>query len=52
MDRELVMARHGFAALCASLAAILAPGWQVVTPTGHTAEQELLAVVVERSGAI
>jgi hypothetical protein len=49
MGRELVMARHGFAALCINLVALLAPEWQVVTPTGQTAEQELLAIVVERS---
>jgi len=49
MTRELVMARHGFAALCASLVTALAPGWNLVSPTQQDAEQELLAVVVERS---
>jgi hypothetical protein len=49
MQRELVMARYGFAALCASLVAALFPTWKVVTPSEQDAEQALLAVVVERS---
>ena len=49
MGRELVMARFGFAALCASLVNGLAPAWKLVTPTELDAEQALLTVVVEAS---
>ena len=49
MGREMEMARHGFAALCASLVAAIAPGWRVVSPTRQDAEQPLLSVVIERT---
>jgi hypothetical protein len=49
MGREMALARHGFAALCASLVASLAPGWRVVSPAQEASEQPLLAVVVEHS---
>jgi len=49
MGREMEMARHGFAALCASLVAAVAPGWSVVSPTPQDAEQPLLSVIVERT---
>ena len=49
MERELVMARYGFAALCASLVSGVAPAWKVVTPTLQDAEQALLSIVLERA---
>jgi hypothetical protein len=49
MERELVMARYGFAALCKNLVAGLSPAWILVTPTEQEAEQELLSVVLERA---
>jgi hypothetical protein len=47
MQRELSMARYGFAALCASLVSFLAPAWKVATPTLQDAEQALLSIVLE-----
>jgi hypothetical protein len=47
MTRELIMARYGFAALCASLASGVAPAWTVITPTLQDAEQALLSIVLE-----
>lgn len=47
MMRELIMARYGFAALCASLVSGVAPAWTVITPTLQEAEQALLAIVLE-----
>jgi hypothetical protein len=47
MQRELIMARYGFAALCASLVSGVAPAWKVVTPTLQDAEQALLSIVLE-----
>ena len=49
MGREMEMARHGFAALCSSLVAAIAPGWSVISPTRQDAEQPLLSVIVERT---
>jgi hypothetical protein len=49
MGREMEMARHGFAALCASLVAAIAPGWRVVSPTRQDADQPLLSIIIERT---
>ena len=49
MARELIMARYGFAALCASLVSSITPAWTVVTPTLQDAEQALLAIVLENA---
>jgi len=44
LNRELALARHGFAALCQSLAGMVAPDWIVLKPLPSDPDLDLLAV--------
>jgi hypothetical protein len=48
LNRELELARYGFAALCQSLVSALAPGWSVLKPLPEQADQDLLEVSLMR----
>lgn len=48
LNRELTLARYGFAALCQSLVSTLAPGWFVLKPLPEESDQDLLEVILIR----
>jgi hypothetical protein len=48
LNRELALARHGFAALCQSLAGTVAPDWIVLKPLPTEPDLDLLTVQLVR----
>ena len=48
LNRELTLARYGFAALCQTLVSALAPGWSVFKPLPEQADQDLLEISLIR----
>jgi hypothetical protein len=46
LNRELSLARYGFAALCQSLASAMASGWSVLKPLPEEADFDLLEVIL------
>lgn len=46
LNRELALARYGFAALCQSLASAVAPDWMVIKPLPTDADLELLEITL------
>jgi hypothetical protein len=49
LNREMALARLGFAAFCASLVGRLAPGWQLLKPTLRNQDEDLYEVVVAQA---
>lgn len=48
LNRELSLARYGFAALCQSMVSVLASGWSVLKPLPQDSDQDLLEVTLIR----
>jgi len=51
LQRELALARHGFAALCQGLLVALAPDWEMLTPLLGEPQETLEEVILRRSVA-